>query len=108
MAHLCDVRVHVWPIKAEADAMESAGGIEMATGGFAVEGNEHNIPKIMRHRDKTCVGFQTSNGFAIDKEPVCAVICIELGIIQAPIQNCAWILDKLNDGCDLGIVLIGN
>jgi hypothetical protein len=98
MAHLHDVRVHVWPIKLDADAMESAGGIEIATSGIAVEGNENIIPKIMRHCDKTCVGFQTGNGFAIDKEPIfqhkvqlmkCgAVVCLELGVIQAPIKLC--------------------
>jgi hypothetical protein len=70
MAHLCDVRVHVWPIKLEADAMESAGSIEMATGGISVEGNENYIPKFKWHREETCIGFQTGDGFAIDKEPV--------------------------------------
>ncbi len=70
VSHPCDVSKHMRPIEMQANAMESAGGIEMPVNGIAVECNKDNVPESCRDDDQLRVRFEASDGFPINKDVV--------------------------------------
>jgi hypothetical protein len=69
-AHLLDVQEHPRPVKLQANAMQRAKDIEMATNGIAMECHENDIPINSRNKLKTGISFGSSNWLAVDQDPI--------------------------------------
>ncbi len=97
--------------------MERTGGVEMAANGIAVECNETNISELRGYYNKAWVWLRACNGFTVNKEAILhhevwltqsrAKVGVQLGILQTFVGNCPRILDKLNDGGGLWVIVIG-
>jgi hypothetical protein len=72
----------------QANAMESAGGVEMPANGIAVERNKDDVPESCWDNNQSCVRFRARNGFPINKDVILhnkvglvesnGIICIQL------------------------------
>ncbi len=98
----------------QANAMESAGSVEMPANGIAVECNKDNVPESCRDNDQSRIRFRARNGFLINKDVVLqnkvglaesgVIICIQLNEPGIFVATCSWVLMEMYDGCSGGIV----
>jgi hypothetical protein len=103
-AHLLDVQEHPRPVKLQADAMQHAKDIEMATNGIAMECHENDIPTNSRNKLKTGISFGSSNWLAVDQDPIfnfdmqqpqgLVIVCIKFCFIQVALRDGSRIFNK--------------